>query len=248
MKIVFALALLISMPTVAQEYIVTLKGDTLKGDIQIHSYDLLDRVSVKSDGVKKKVFTALEVRSVFLDSAVHTAVQYENAIRLMRQIKVGYLSLYAFKIGNQNTFDGRLLVKMNGSRLEVPNIQFKKMLANYLGDCPATSEKISSGEFSRTEVGDLVDDYNNCIKEKNGSKAAALNDSPASKAIEDLRTKVESSSLDGRKDIVDLLNTMNSKVRANEPVPGFLRDGLKSYLGDKKEFEEDLNKLLELIQ
>jgi hypothetical protein len=39
-------------------YVVTLKADTLRGDVRILSYDNIDRVQVAKDG-KKESFTAL---------------------------------------------------------------------------------------------------------------------------------------------------------------------------------------------
>ena len=253
------LALLIPMligigfahPAIAQDsegYVVTLKGDTLRGTVHILSYDLMDRVSVKGNG-KKKNFTAVEVRGVFIDSAQYLAVQFENMIRLMKVIKSGYLSLYAYKLENQHSFDGRLFVKMNGAKLEIPNIQFKRLISEFLEDCGRTSEKVKSGDFGRNEIEAIVDDYNNCVKEQNKTTTIlASNSSPLTDAIFTLRTKVQNSELEAKKDVMDLLASIETKARLNEAVPGYQKEGLKSYLSGKPEFEADLNKVLELLK
>ena len=238
-------------PAIAQDgdgYLVTLKGDTVRGNLHILSYDLMDRVTVKGDG-KKKNFTAVEVRTVFMDSSQYVAVQFENTIRLMKVIKSGYLSLYAFKLENQHSFDGRLLVKMNGAKLEVPNIQFKKLLADFLEDCEQTYEKVKKGEFGRSEIEALIDDYNNCVKEQNQTTIIlASNSTPLTDAIFALRSKVQNSELDSKKDVMDLLASIETKARLKEVVPGYQKEGLKSYLAGKPEFEAELNKVLELLK
>ena len=229
------------------DYLVTSKGDTLRGTVQIHSYDLMDRTTVRVDG-KKKNFTAVEVRFVFMDSARYTAVQIENAIRLMKVIKSGYLSLYGFKIGDQSSFDGRLLVKMNGSRLELPNLQFKRILSKFLEDCESTAQKVKDGELDKDQIETIVDDYNECIRQENKTTAiAAAAATPLTDAVATLRTKIDSSSLESKKDVLDLLTNIDTKARLKEPVPSYLTEGLKSYLADKKEFEVELNKVLELL-
>ena len=40
---------------------------------------------------------------------------------------------------------------------------------------------------------------------------------------------------------------MDAKARLKEPVPGYLTEGLKSYLAGKPEFEQELNELLKLL-
>lgn len=229
------------------DYLVTLKGDTLRGNVQIHSYDAMDRASVRIDG-RKKVFTATEVRHVYIDSARYVAVQFGNTIQLMRVIRPGYLTLYAYKLPDQNTFDGRLLVKMNGSKLELPNIQFKRILSKFLEDCEPTAQKVNNGDWGRSEIGAIVDDYNECVKKANQKTVvAASSSSPVTEAIYELKLKVGSSSIGAKKDVLDLLSAMDTKARLSEPIPAYLREGLKSYLADKKEFEAELNKLLGLL-
>jgi hypothetical protein len=231
-----------------EDHLVTLKGDTLRGKIQLHSYDLMDRVSVRVNN-KKKMFTALEVRYVFSDSARYTAVQYENMILLMRVIKSGYLSLYAFKFPEKNSYDGRFLVKMNGAKMEVPNLQFSKIVSKFLNDCDGTVQAIESNDWGRSDIEAIVDNYNACIKEKNRLAVMAnATASPLTEAVGALRTKVSDSPLETKKDVLDLLTSIDNKERMNEPVPGYLKEGLKSYLADKKEFEAELNKVLELLK
>src|SRR5689334_10142042 len=110
------------------DYLVSLKSDTLRGEVKILTYDAMDRATVKVNG-KKETFTAVQVRSLFIDSMTYTPVQFEKTIRFMRVLRPGYLTLYGYRLPNQNNYDSRLLVKMNGQKLDVPNIGFKKYLS-----------------------------------------------------------------------------------------------------------------------
>ena len=111
MKFIFVLlAFAGSFSLFAQsDYAVTSKGDTLKGATKILTYDLLDRVQVKVNK-KKKIYTALEVKAVFVDGVVYHTVKYDNGFRYMKLIKPGFLSLYGFRQLNQSAYDGQFLV------------------------------------------------------------------------------------------------------------------------------------------
>jgi hypothetical protein len=227
----------------AQAYLVTVKGDTVRGNIKIHSYDQMDRVSINVDG-KKTNFTAVQVRNVFYDSAKFVPVRRDNSIRFMRVLESGYLTLYAYRLENQVTYDGRFLAKMNGEQLEVPNIGFKRILAAFLEDCESTSGKVKQGDFERGDIEARVEDYNTCVADQNRVTTSLSKPTPAMEALAVLKTKVESSSLEGKKDVVDMLNDIDRRLRWRESIPPYLINGLKSSLVDKNEFEEELNKFL----
>jgi len=247
-NILLLLFLIAGLPLMAQDnYLVTKQGDTLRGDVRILSYDVMDRAAIKVGG-KKKNFTAIEVRTICTDSTWYSPVQYENTIRFMQVIQAGYLSLYGFKPENSQSYDGRLLGKMDGSKLEVPNIQFKRILGGFLEDCESVSEKVKGGDYGRDQLKEIVVAYNDCVKEQNKKSVIAVsNASPLTDAIYKLRAKVDGSSLASKKDVLDLLTSMDAKARLKEPVPGYLTEGLKSYLAGKPEFEQELNTVLGLL-
>jgi hypothetical protein len=229
------------------DYVVTLKKDTLRGTVRILSYDLMDRVSVKTKG-KKTTLTGVEARLLFIDSVSYAPVQHDNSIRFMRIIRAGYLTLYGYRQQNQTNYDSRLLVKMNGEKLDLPNIGFKKILSDFLSDCNSTSQKIKNGEFERSKIEAIVDDYNTCVADQNKVAIFTAKPTPLIEAIGALRIKVERSSIDSRKDVLDLIADLDGKAKNNQTIPPYLSNGLKSYLGDKKEFEVELNNVLELLK
>jgi len=230
------------------DYAVTSKGDTLKGTTKILTYDLLDRVQVKINK-KKKVYTALEVKAVFVDGVVYHTVKYDNGFRYMKLIKPGFLSLYGFRQLNQSAYDGQFLVMKNGKSMEVPNLTFKKSMANFLSDCADVAERIKSGDLGKRDMDQIIDRYNSCLQFKTEQK---IETEPVPTAVETekmvavnyLISKVEAAADFAEKaDVLDLLKDLRSKVGRNEILPNYLTKDIKKYLVGQPQFGEDIDKL-----
>jgi hypothetical protein len=232
-----------------QDYIVTMKNDTIRGDVRILSYDAMDRVQL-AQGKKKTIYTAVQIRLLSYMNEFYSPVKYDNAIRMMKIIRKGFLSLYAFKFPNQTGFDGRLLVKVGSSPQEVPNLGFKKYVGNLVEDCPVVAEKVRNGDLDRRNVEQLVVEYNECVANTQAQRfdaAASKATNPTTDFIEELRERVNKSDLSTKNEVNDLLNSIAEKVRKNEPVPAYMKDGLKGYLSVRDEFREDTEQLLSLL-
>jgi hypothetical protein len=247
-KLIFFFLVTAAIDLHAQDdYVLTMKNDTLRGPIRILTYDVMDRIAV-GKGSKKTTLTAVQVRFAIQDSIMYTPVRHLNTIRFMQVLRPGYLTLYAYRQEHQNTYDGRLLSKMNGQSLDLPNIGFKKILSDFLSDCQPTAEKVKAGEFERSKVEGIVDDYNECVARQNAATVSVTEmPTPTTDAIAALRTKVEASTVESKQEILDLINDLDGKARKKQPIPSYLTNALKSYLADKKEFEEELNKVLSLV-
>ncbi|HLZ16092.1 MAG TPA: hypothetical protein VKQ08_03595 [Cyclobacteriaceae bacterium] len=233
-------------------YVVTAKGDTLRGELKLFSYDLIDRIQV-TDLSKRATYSALQIRSINMDGATYRPERNENAIRFMKVLKDGFLSYYAFT-SSQNMWDGRYLKKKDGTGIEVPNLGFKKILARFLGDCKEISDRIDRGEFSKKDVEQIVDLYNVCLQAK--TEALVRNPKPVSVvvdidkalAVKNLVTKVEAENFLTKKDALDVLRDIQSKVSKNEAIPNYLIEGLKSYLADTPTLTNDLDALVALLK
>ncbi len=230
-------------------FMITAKGDTLYGDVKILSYDIVDRVQLTADK-KKKSFTALEAKAVFLNNEMYHSVRHDSRYHFMLLKQSGYLSLYGFRLDNQITYDGRLLVKRDGEAMEVPNLTFKKMMQEFLKDCMSVSDKIKSGELSKKNIDSIITLYNACV-EGNTKVAAQVPASSstsdlATPAIESLKLKIENSSLSSKQDVLDLVKDIETKLKGNQPLPNYLLDGLRGYLAET-EFKPDLDRLIEAM-
>jgi hypothetical protein len=231
-------------------FLITVKGDTLFGDVKMLSYDIVDRVQLTADK-KKKSYTALEVKAVYLDNKMYHSVRHDTRYTFMVLKRSGYLSLYGFRIDKQTTYDGLFLVKRDGDAIEVPNLSFKKMMREFLKDCISVSERIKSGELGRKKLDTVILLYNECI-DLNSKPASIANPIPVIseaqfQAIQNLKNKIESSSLSSKQDILDLVKDIETKVNGGLPVPNYLMEGLNGYLSDT-DYKEDLEKLIEALK
>lgn len=243
--------LVLPVITFAQsDYIITNKADTLRGEVRILTYDNIDRVQI-TIGKKKEILTALQVLRVYHAEKFYKPIQHDNRVLLMQQLKAGYLSLYAFRMPNQTTLDGRYLYRMDGKHLEVPNLAFKKMLSTYLEDCTEVSNKVKSGDLGKKELEQILDEYNTCIAT---AKPVRIPTDPAPvasellTAIQKLKQKISDQDFGSKKDAVDLLTDLEKKAGRNETIPNYLLEGLKSYLATVPSVQTELETVLQLLK
>ncbi len=248
----FLALMLLSFSAGAQtDYLITSKADTLYGKVRVLTYDLIDRMQLESDK-KKEMFTALQVLSINVGGEVYKPLKYENKIVLMKLLKSGYLSFYAFRLPSQNTYDGRFLVKLDGTTLDLPNIGFKKILSGYLEECESVAKQVKDGDLTKKDIDKIIDEYNACMANLKkiptpiASQPVAINEKTV--AIKALIKKLEGEEFSSKKDALDLLRDLQTKVGKNETIPNYLSEGLKSYLSSVPALTEDLNKLLDLLK
>lgn len=246
LKTLAALMLFAICTNAQTNYLITSKADTLYGKVRILTYDLTDRVQIET-GKKKETFTALQVLSVSIDSQLYKPVKYENKILLMKLLKSGYLSLYAFQLENQTRYDGRFLLKLDLTGTELPNLSFKKFMENFLKDCETVAAKIKGGELTKKDLNQIIDEYNTCMKNQ-VTTPPVVEGNETLMAIESMIKKIEAEEFPSKKDALDLLRDIQGKVSKKESVPNYLTEGLKSYLSNVASLTDDLNKLIALLQ
>jgi hypothetical protein len=249
--ILFLLLLLVYQCTSAQDFLVTIKGDTLLGTVKI-LYGPDKKVQVAQKGKSKTTLHLFQVSYYNQAGEIFKPVKGPAGYTFMKLVKSGYLSLYAFQMENQTTYDGMFLVKKDGQSLEVPNLNFKKMLKGYLSDCPDIVIKIDQGEYPKKDLEKLIDDYNACIENKSVSiqKATAVTAEKTKKinSWDVLEEKVKAQSeFEGKTNALEMITEIKSKISKGEKVPNFLLEGLKSSL-PQPELQEFLQSALTEIK
>jgi hypothetical protein len=236
----------------AQDYVVTVTGDTLKGNVKPLHFGPEQKVQVTDGKKNKTILTIFKTRSYSYHGEIFQPVRGEKGYAFMKLMKPGYLSLYAVQSENQSVYDGRYLVLKDGRTLEVPNLNFKKMMGKFLSDCSSTTDGIMSGTFGRQNLDALIDDYNQCMSKKGIAsapakaapvveKTATEKPTPALTLLEDkIKTHEE---FDGKKDALDMVAEIKSKIQRGEKIPNFLIGGLKSTLAPT-DLNEDMSTAL----
>ncbi len=235
------LMLLVYHCTSAQDYVLTVTGDTLRGTVK-PVYGDQPRVQLSVEGEKKKIFTVTQVREFNYKDQIYRPVSGTGRINFMKLVKPGYLSLYAFQQPGQTSFDSYWLLKRDGEGMEVPNLTFKHVMKKFVDDCPEVSARIESGEWGKRHLNDIVDAYNTCIQ-NNTAQIKEKQDKLS--PLDVLENKVKGkASFEGQKDALDMITEIKGKVGRKETVPKFMIDGLKNSLSSQPDLSTDIENAL----
>lgn len=232
----------------AQDYVVTLKGDTLLGEVKYFggstSSNKYIRLTLPTG--KKTNYQLLQTKAFRMDDEIYHTVKLGNLYTYMKLISPGYLTLYGYQVENQTTWDGRYLARKDGATLDVPNLGFKKRLSEFLSDCPNVVNRVESGELNRSDLVKLVEAYNACFNQSINQKFITL---PGEGAWVDLEKAVAAlPEFDKKKDALEMIKEVQRKVSQNQTVPSFLVNGLKDALKDQSSVTEKLNLALEKLK
>lgn len=243
--LLFILMLVVYHCSHAQEYVVPLRGDTIKGDVRTAGIGITQRVQVIGEDGKKKSFGVTEVREFRFKEEVYRPIKGLNGYVFMKLIRDGYLGLYGFQPDNQTNYDGRFLMRKDGAGIEVPNLTFKKSITKFLSDCPSVADKIDKGDLSRRDIETIVSEYNNCIN-KNTTEVAV--ETKKLDPLDALEQKVKAKpAFEGQADALDMIAEMKKKVQRKEKVPNFMVEGLKGTLSTQTDLSPDLEAALKEI-
>jgi hypothetical protein len=245
----FILAFLsIQIHLVAQDYVVTTNGDTLKGEVKPQYYGANSKVQVKDNNKNKSSFTLFQVKAFAFKGEIYQPLKGPNGYCFMELKKGGYLSLYTFQLPNQTQFDGFYLAKLDGSGIEVPNLGFKKTMANFLKECTDVAEKINKGDLGKRHLDTIIDEYNACVQNKTLDHSTLVVQQQAATKKTDswdaLEKKLQSQAdFEGKTNALEMIVEVKNKILKGETVPNFLVEGLKSIL-NPTELKGDLENAL----
>ncbi len=232
----------------AQDYVVTHKGDTLKGNVKIVSISMNSSVKLTSVDKTKTNYTIFQVKSFSYKNEIYQPVKGPYGYVFMKLKKTGYLSLYAFQLLNQMTFDGLYLSKMDGTGMEVPNLNFKKQMSKFLFECESVASKIENGDFRKQDLDSIIYEFNLCIAKstieltskisKNEVQTKKLN------AWDSLEEKLKNQpDFEGKSSALEMVTDIKSKISRGDKVPNFITDALKNIL-NPTELKNDLENAL----
>ena len=248
-RAIFLLVFLLTSASLrGQDYVVTQKGDTLKGNVKPQTFGPNSKVQVTNSDKAKTNFTLFQIRAFSFKNEIYQPVKGPNGYCFMKLKKAGYLSLYQFQLTNQTTFDGLYLTKMDGTGMEVPNLGFKKAMSKFLQDCPTVTDKIEKGDLGKRNIDGIMDEFNECVKSKtvDHTKLITQREDQTKKisAWDSLEEKLKSiSEFDGKANALEMITDIKGKLSRGEKVPNFLTEGLKGIL-NPTELKGDLENAL----
>ncbi|WP_276374361.1 hypothetical protein [Chryseolinea sp. H1M3-3] len=252
LTLLFVLSIIFSTSCLAQDFLVTVQGDTLRGDVKALDFGVDKKVQITETGKKKTVYPFFKVKGFSINNEVYQPVKGPNGYAFMKVVKTGYLSLYAFKAQNQTTYGGLYLLKKDGEGIEVPNLTFKKNMRKFLDDCPVVADKIDRDLLNKKDIHKIVDEYNACVENRTSAAqsvvATATPKVKVSDAWDVLENKVKAhEDFEGKANALEMISEIKSKISSSQKIPNFLIEGLKSSLA-QEEFKAELENALKEIQ
>jgi hypothetical protein len=215
------------MPTgllAQKDYLVTVKGDTLTGKVMVQQNGNIEQVLIKVD--RRQTFPATAVREILMRGDRYKPVQFSGAIKFMKIITDGYLSVLGFQPPGIMYYDGRLLQMRDGRLLEVPTIGFKKQMSNYLKDYTELATKIEEGDLDRKDLDQIVNEYNAFISSKTTTLQVQAKTETVQRSklemLSDIKKSVEQSSMDPKQDLIDMMLELEGKIKDNKQAPAYL--------------------------
>jgi hypothetical protein len=253
-KIIAALALLISLHAHGQDYVITLKNDTLRGEVRILTFDVIDKVEIK-EGKKKQILTAIQVKSISVGGKIYRPVRVVEGYKMMQLVKPGFLSILLGRRENNMDYEVQYIVRLDGAALEIPNIGFKKNMKDFLSDCPILSQKIEEGKLGRKNVEQIVDEYNLCLDKARSREVSTIpaettvvTEDPRLVALAELKAVLQKLSFNNQKDALDIVGDLSEKVRNKQAIPRYLIESLKGLLKDVPDTQSATDKVLSLVK
>ncbi len=246
-----------------QSYVVTVKGDTIyhsseygKPEINyshtVSSMGSIDYVEIR-EGFPKKSYNAMQAKTVFIEGDIYHSIYYDDAFRFLKLIQDGYVSIYGYRIERQMEYNGRLLVKADGSMFDVPNLQFRKGLQKYFQDCEDVVTKLKLKVWDVKQLNEIVDEYNVCIQAKTDARFRGEDPqkdySQQIPILNSLEKKVTSlNDFPEKSDALELLGDIRAKLTVNKKIANYQLDALKDYLSGQKDVKGELEQLLTALR
>lgn len=247
---ILAFFILFSSILTAQDYVVTAKGDTLKGQVKIFVNGFDKKVQVVQPDKKRLTLNILQVRGLVLEEEYYRPVKFADTYVFMKLLKQGYLSLYGFQMNGQLGYDGRYLLKMDGQGMEVPNLGFKRNMTRFLSECTNITTQIEEGKLGYSDLDKIINQFNECIN----AKTIVQSGNPAKQETKGtvnlelwnaLEVKIQNSTLPEKNDALDMIRDIKNKLNKGEQVPKFLTEALKGAVKNDEAITADLAKALE---
>ena len=253
--IIVSLLTIYSLTAFAQgeDQVITTKGETLTGKVTISTFNSSAQVVTLKNGKDKKHFKVYEVKEVTKGGDVYYTLKIHGKYQLGLLKKEGYLSLYqhvSSEPNASNEFSESIFIKKDGAQLSVPNLGFKKQLGNFLSDCESVQQGLADNNYSRNNLGQIIDDYNACIMEKTkllqSGKPTINLDPEKTELITSLISDIsKSETLEDKESVLEMLNDLDTKIKKGAAIPGYLKTALRTSLKKDNQLSEQLSKILE---
>lgn len=235
------------------DFVALTIGDTLTGKVVYLNYGAEPKIQFTDNNKKKTIYSMKQVKGFRINNEDYQLVRNFDRYVYMKLLLGGYLSLYAYQMENQQTWDGRFLYKRDGKGMDVPNIGFKKKVMDFVSECDELSAEISNKDLGRNDLTEIINKYNSCIEQRTVLVGQVVQQKLEAKekatTWNELETKVKSAEqLNDKETVLEMITEARAKTQKGEKIPRFLIDGLKKSLEGNADLHDLLVQVLKEIE
>ena len=231
-----------------QDYVVTTKGDTITGTkLFLHVRGQLQQTASMKTEDKKYNFKSYQlIAAGKADGTIYHTKKILDRYQFAKLMKAGYLSYYLYSSEDQTTepFSLQVLIKSDGTEKTFSSLAFRKRVSDFLSDCKLVKDNFENDVYTRKDLDQVIDDYNNCIEEQTLARSKPVDRNKMATLVALQKAVDEEKSLHDKKGIQEMLDDIKGKIEENEAIPGYLADALKSKLEGHPELLNSLEALL----
>lgn len=250
-RLIFAFIFILSTSlTFGQgDYVITTSGDSLTGKVNLLLPGKFHEEVMIKDGKNKQRLKSYQVTRLVTKGQEYHTVKLGNIYKFMLIDKKGYVSIYRFRTADSFEFSSQYLAKTGGKGVEVPNFTFKKLIGEFVSDCPDVEEKINDKTYKRGDLEKIVDEYNSCIAAGEvysyNQRQKQIESADEVALIDQIVEKLKGA--DSNNELITLLGDIKAKLNSGNDIPKYLKSALKDQTKDMAEIKEEVKKLLEKL-
>lgn len=152
-------------------YVVTLKDDTLRGDIKLNpkkELEVFEKVTINLSATEKKTFKPDKIKGYKTDSAVFVSKKLDDAMSFFKVLSTGKLNLYEFqyyweKPNKDMVIKSEYYMEKQGEDKTTKIKQggkYKKQLAEAMSDNEELVKSFDEKEFDAEDMIEIFNQYN----------------------------------------------------------------------------------------
>lgn len=163
--------------TLTPGYIITAKGDTLKGQIKFNpKNDLLlyDAITFQTSAADKKSYRANKIKEYSFDGNVFVSRMIDGKPVFVKRLSAGAVNLYEYKaeeffMNNIHVRVDYYMEKLGDSEfMHIRESKYKKQLAEALSDDQDLIRDIQEKKYDYENIVDIFEQYNKNKEDKKG--------------------------------------------------------------------------------
>jgi len=233
----------ITLHSKAQErqYFIKLNGDTVYGKLKINTFlDNSKNMLFRTENKQRINLLPQRTKLVYHSKKfIFEPVIFKGRRLFMKRLYTGILKIYnytRYEINSGSVMTSKIVKNKGLESVEVTSFGFKKQLSEYLKDCPEIEAKIIHKYYKMKNIFEMAEDYDNC-SQKIVTTLKNINRESISE-IEDYRTVIESSDLEKKDEVLEILKDIEKKILSEEDVPNYLWNALISTVKSNSELNE----------